>query len=102
LDSQNSQQSILVYLRKGKAGTAPALIVVNLTPASYENFSVGVPLSGYYRECLNTDSSKYGGNNVGNSGGVHTQSQAYAGQANHVSIAIPPLATMIFEWCEKN
>lgn len=102
LDSQNSQQSILVYLRKGKAGTAPALIVVNLTPASYENFSVGVPLSGYYRECLNTDSSKYGGSNVGNSGGVHTQSQAYAGQANHVSIAIPPLATMIFEWCEKN
>jgi 1,4-alpha-glucan branching enzyme len=98
LDSQNSEQSILVYLRKGQKGTAPALVVVNLTPTSYENYCVGVPLSGYYRECLNTDSSRYGGSNVGNGGGVHTQNEAYAGQANQVSLSIPPLATMIFEW----
>jgi 1,4-alpha-glucan branching enzyme len=102
LDSQNNEQSILVYLRKGKPGTAPALVVVNLTPTSYENFSVGVPLAGYYRECLNTDSERYGGSNVGNSGGVNSINEVYAGQTNHLSIAIPPLATMIFEWQEKN
>ncbi|ASP47267.1 1,4-alpha-glucan branching protein GlgB [Cognaticolwellia beringensis] len=97
LDSQNSAQSILVYLRKGQAGTAPALVVVNLTPTSYENFSVGVPQPGFYRECLNTDSSIYGGSNVGNSGGVNSVNEAYAGQANKVSLSVPPLATMIFE-----
>lgn len=102
LDSQNSQQSILVYLRKGHQGTAPALVVVNLTPTSYENFCVGVPLAGYYRECLNTDSAQYGGSNVGNGGGVSTQAKAYAGQPNHLSLSIPPLATMIFEWHENS
>jgi len=101
LDSQNNEQSILIYLRKGKAGTAPALVVVNLTPTSYKNYSVGVPLPGYYRECLNTDSSLYGGSNVGNDGGVHSYNEAYAGQQNQVSLSIPPLATMIFEW-QKN
>lgn len=98
LDSQNSQQSILTYLRKGKAGTSPALIVVNLTPTSYQNYSVGVPMPGYYRECLNTDSSQYGGSNVHNSGGVLSQNLPYAGRANHISLSIAPLATMIFEW----
>jgi len=98
LDSENSQQSILVYLRKGKEGCAPALVVVNLTPASYENYCVGVPLSGYYRECLNTDSVKYGGSNVGNGGGVNSVNQSYAGQENQLTLSIPPLATMIFEW----
>ncbi|KGJ99671.1 1,4-alpha-glucan branching protein GlgB [Thalassotalea sp. ND16A] len=98
LDSQNSEQSILVYLRKGKAGTAPALVVVNLTPTSYQGYCIGVPLAGFYRECLNTDSSKYGGSNVGNEGGVCSHSQAYAGQPHQVTLSIPPLATMIFEW----
>ncbi len=97
LDSQNSAQSILVYLRKGQEGTAPALVVVNLTPTSYENFAVGVPQAGFYRECLNTDSSIYGGSNVGNGGGVSSVNEAYAGQENKVSLSVPPLATMIFE-----
>jgi len=108
LDSQNSQQSILVYLRKGQAGTAPALVVVNLTPTSYENYCVGVPLSGYYRECLNTDSSIYGGSNMGNGGGVSSTSvnsnalssteSTYTGQPHQLLLSIPPLATLIFEW----
>jgi 1,4-alpha-glucan branching enzyme len=102
LDSQNSAQSILVYLRKGPAGTAPALVVVNLTPTSYENFSVGVPHHGFYRECLNTDSSIYGGSNIGNGGGVNSVNEVYAGQANKVSLSVPPLATMIFVWQPNN
>lgn len=97
LDSQNSEQSILIYLRQGKEGSAPALVVVNLTPTTYENYSVGVPEAGFYRECLNTDSAKYGGSNIGNNGGVVTQEQPYAGQSNQLSLSIPPLATLIFE-----
>jgi len=92
----------LVYLRKGKEGTAPALVIVNLTPTSYNNYSIGVPFSGYYREFLNTDSAKYGGSNVGNGGGVYSQNEACAGHENQLLLSIPPLATMIFEWQEKD
>ena len=98
LDSENSQQSILVYLRKGKTGTPPALVIVNLTPSCHYNFCVGVPLAGFYRECLNTDSSRYGGSNVGNSGGVSSVNKPYAGQENTLTLSIPALSTMIFEW----
>jgi 1,4-alpha-glucan branching enzyme len=59
-------------------------------------------LSGYYRECLNTDSAKYGGSNVGNGDGVNSTNETYAGQANQLSISIPPLSTVIFEWQEKS
>lgn len=97
LDSQNSEQSILIYLRQGKEGSAPALVVVNLTPTTYKNYCVGVPEPGFYRECLNTDSAQYGGSNIGNNGGVETQDKPYAGQSNQLSLSIPPLATLIFE-----
>ncbi len=98
LDSQNSQQSILTYLRRGKLPSALVLVVVNLTPNAYQDYSVGVPLAGFYRECLNTDSENYGGSNLGNDGGICSQKIVCGGQANQVSLSIPPLATMIFEW----
>lgn len=97
LDSQNNKQSILTYLRLGKKGSSPALIVVNLTPSIYENYSVGVPEAGFYRECINTDSAKYGGSNVGNNGGVSSDNLSHGGHPNQLRLSIPPLATLIFE-----
>ena len=102
LDSQNNEQSILIYLRLGKKDTSPALVIVNLTPTTYENYSVGVPLAGFYRECLNTDSHQYGGSNLGNGVGVHSFNELYAGQNNQLTLTIPPLATMIFEWQQSS
>lgn len=97
LDSHNSEQSIFVYMRKGHAGTNPVLVVVNMTPNTYDEYLLGVPVAGFYRECVNTDSEHYGGTNVGNMGGVHTTCQSRNGQPFELSLTIAPLATMVFE-----
>ena len=89
-----------MYLRDGKSnnGQTPlALVVVDLTPATYENYSVGGPGPGFYRECINTDSECYGGSNKGNNGGVEASKQAWQGQPCQLSITVPPLSTVIFE-----
>ncbi len=98
VDAENHSNSILVYLRKGKEGTPPVLVVVNLTPAPHQGYRVGVPLAGEYRECLNTDRSKYGGSNMGNDGGATSYPEPWGGQPHHLSITVPPLATVVFEW----
>ncbi|MEH6580808.1 MAG: 1,4-alpha-glucan branching protein GlgB [Halioglobus sp.] len=98
IEEENQSQSIFVYLRRGHADTPPVLVVVNLTPATYLDYQVGVPLPGYYRECLNTDSEQYGGSNRGNMGGVQAQEAPWGGQPCQLSLCIPPLATSIFEW----
>ena len=98
IESENSGQSILAYLRKGEEGVAPVLVVVNLTPAAYSDYQIGVPKPGDYRECLNTDSEHYGGSNMGNVGGLQAKEEAFGGQPCHLSLCIPPLATVIFAW----
>jgi 1,4-alpha-glucan branching enzyme len=98
IESDNSQQSILTYLRKGHAGTPPVLVLVNLTPTCYSSYSVGVPLPGSYREVLNTDSQAYGGSNKGNMGGIQAIEKSWKEQPCQVSLCLPPLATVIFEW----
>ena len=102
LDSENADQSILIYLRKGKEGTPPVLVIVNLTPTSYQNFSIGVPDSGFYKECLNTDKNIYGGSNISNNGGVASISEHYSGKEHKINVNVPGLSTMIFEWQASN
>jgi 1,4-alpha-glucan branching enzyme len=98
IESENDQQSILVYLRKGQAELSPVLVIVNLTPTAYPAYTLGVPRVGHYHERLNTDSGHYGGSNMGNVGGVVAQARPLGGQPCQLSLCIPPLATLILEW----
>ena len=92
LDVDNNNYSILAFMRKGEEGMSPSIVVVNLTPTPHYGYSVKVPESGYYKECLNTDSAQYGGSNVGNDGGVQVDKESC-----DLIITLPPLATLIFE-----
>jgi 1,4-alpha-glucan branching enzyme len=67
------------------------LVAVNFTPEVYCDYRIRVPLSGIWREVLNTDSAIYGGSNVGNARAVSTLDE---GNVPEVSLAIPPLAAI--------
>ena len=60
-----------------------------------ENYRIGVPESGYYRELLNSDASCYGGGDVGNIGGVHSDDYGTHGLLHSISLRLPPLAILI-------
>ena len=97
LDVENRDLSIFVFLRKGNKGTAPALVVVNMTPTPHHDYRVGVPHPGRYAERLNTDSALYGGSNIGNSGGVFADERGWQGQPYSIKIVVPPLATVVLQ-----
>ena len=61
-----------------------------------ENYIIGVPFEGYYREILNTDALEYGGSGVGNGGGVHTSKERRFSWENSVRINLPPLGANVF------
>ncbi|MDR1826854.1 MAG: alpha amylase C-terminal domain-containing protein, partial [Methylobacteriaceae bacterium] len=70
------------------------IVICNLTPAVHHNYRVGIREPGVYRELINTDSSHYGGSNVGNLGSV-TSEQVYSnGREHSLSLTLPPLATL--------
>jgi len=95
--ADDAAHSTLAYLRHGPEGSC-ALIVCNFTPVPREGFRVGLPAAGRWREILNTDSTYYGGSNLGNGiGALATQAHAAHGHPNSLMITLPPLATVIFE-----
>jgi 1,4-alpha-glucan branching enzyme len=50
-----------------------------------------VPNGGPWREIFNTDSSLYGGGNIGNAGQLWAHDESWAGRPHHLSLTIPPL-----------
>ncbi|WP_426955843.1 1,4-alpha-glucan branching protein GlgB [Muricoccus radiodurans] len=91
----DAAQSVLAYLRLGRDGDAPVLVVCNLTPVPRHGYRLGVPQAGRWREILNTDADVYGGSGVGNSGGVEAASDPSHGQPASLTLTLPPLATLI-------
>ncbi|MEP3299411.1 MAG: 1,4-alpha-glucan branching protein GlgB [Pseudoruegeria sp.] len=92
-----AEESILAWVRHAKEDAAPVLVVSNFTPVERSARRVGVPQAGFWKEVLNTDAAEYGGQGLGNLGGVTSDDIAASGRAHSISITIPPLSTLIFE-----
>lgn len=98
IESGASNESLFAWVRYGFAGTRPVLVVCNFTPVERTGRRIGVPLPGRWIETLNTDAACYGGGDRGNFGFEDSEDIAASGWAQSVSLTIPPLSTLIFEF----
>ena len=99
ISANDSENSVLAFLRRGKDRSKAMLCVCNFTPVVRQSYRLGVPGPGTYHERLNTDSQYYGGSNVGNPFGVATaEALASHGREWSVSLTLPPLSTVFLEW----
>jgi 1,4-alpha-glucan branching enzyme len=88
--TEDANNNVFAFLRKGRDARSRCVVVVNFSPNVHYNYRVRVPLAGKWREVFNSDSSHYGGSNVGNVGEVST----LPGPAPTLNLAIPPLAAI--------
>lgn len=93
LDCHDSTQSIISYIRKNDTGFV--IVLLNFTPLPRHAYRVGVPVAGRYKELFNSDSMFYGGSNLGNAEGLHTQDIPWMNHPYSVEITLPPLAGLI-------
>jgi 1,4-alpha-glucan branching enzyme len=94
IDCHDADHSTLSYLRRARDGTA-AVVVLNFTPLARAGYRIGMPAGGRHTEIFNSDSSFYGGSNVGNGGGVQPEPLPWMGLPYSAAITLPPLAAII-------
>lgn len=62
IDSDDCDNSVLTYLRKGKKESVVAAL--NFTPVKREKYRIGVPEAGGYEIVLSSEWKKFGGNRI--------------------------------------
>ncbi len=97
IDPHNIDQSIIVFLRRGKIKNQELIIICNFTPNVYYDYKVGVPHPGTYQEVFNSDATKFGGSNQLNDGKSFSFPARWHGYNQHIKVKIPPLAISIFQ-----
>ena len=98
IDHGDAKRSLLSFVRKGRGGQR-MLVVCNFAPVVHEGLRLGVPEPGAWHERLNTDSSHYGGSNVGTPlKAARSEAVASHGRPQSVLLNVPPLATVFLEW----
>jgi 1,4-alpha-glucan branching enzyme len=96
IDCHDAEKSVLSFLRRPRAGP-PVLAVCNFTPVPRENYIIGVPQSGYWRELLNSDAMHYGGSGIGNLGGAEAAPAPAHGRFHSLSLTLPPLSAIFLK-----
>jgi 1,4-alpha-glucan branching enzyme len=96
VDCKDFQRSIISFLRRGQNPNDQLLFVCNFTPVVRQNYRVGVPLEGYWKEILNSDAPLYGGSGQGNFGGLSTVPLPIHGRPFSLNMTLPPLGIVVF------
>jgi 1,4-alpha-glucan branching enzyme len=102
LDADDAWNSVLSYVRKSRpqaSGTRQdeLLVICNFTPLVRENYRVGVPGVGLWREILNSDAEVYGGSGIGNFGGVESVPVPSHGRPHSLNLRLPPLGVLVLK-----
>jgi len=97
IDCNNTEESTVAVLRKGSSPSEKIVAVFNFTPVPRQNYRVGVPDGGYWREILNSDSRIYGGSGWGNFGGVESAPVPVHGRRFSIHLNLPPLGALFLK-----
>ncbi|MBQ3483747.1 MAG: 1,4-alpha-glucan branching protein GlgB [Clostridia bacterium] len=101
IDADNRDQSVVSYRRIAPDGRE-LVVILNFTPVQRENFRVGLPHRGLWREVLCSDDAAYGGTGICNAGNIRTEDIGMHGMAQSATLTLPPLGALILECRRKN
>lgn len=99
IDCNDSDRSVVSFMRKGKNPNDIIIFVCNFTPVPLLTHRIGVPFPGIYKEILNSDDLKYGGGGIVNSNIIQSEKIEWNWRQNSIGLKIPPLGVSIIKLC---
>jgi 1,4-alpha-glucan branching enzyme len=97
IDCNDNENSVVSFVRYARDKGDFVVMLFNFTPVPRAEYRIGVPQPGWYAELLNSDSTTYGGSNVGNGGGVASEPVPAHGFDQSVRLLVPPLACLMLK-----
>lgn len=91
-----AEKNMLTFLRKGEKKSDTLVIVCNFSDVVYEDYVMGVPYAGEYREIFNSDEKIFGGTGIKNSGVQKAKKEEKDERPYSIKIQAAPLSVQIF------
>jgi 1,4-alpha-glucan branching enzyme len=93
--ADDAAHCVFAFRRWGGAAGDELLVVANCTPVPRIGYRVGVARAGRWVEIFNSDSTHYGGSNMGNGGEVMTEPARTHDKDHALALTLPPLGMIV-------
>ncbi len=97
IDTQDRENSVLVYARKSGDPADDLVIVLNLTPVPREKYRVGVLAEGEWKEIFNSNREEYFGSGVTGRSVFSSENVPWHGKEASVQVDLPPLGAVVIK-----
>lgn len=97
INADDANNSIYIYLRKGRKAKDTLIVILNLTPVYRENYLVGLPFKAKWKEIFNTDAIEFFGSGKLNENLLLPQKTACHGREYAIELNVPPLAAIVLK-----
>jgi 1,4-alpha-glucan branching enzyme len=95
IDYSDNENTILAYIRKGEKESV--VVILNFSPVVRNDYRVGMPSKGLYKEIFNSDAEVFGGGNVVNRKAIKAEKIKMHNREWSCSLTIPPLAGIVLK-----
>jgi 1,4-alpha-glucan branching enzyme len=94
IEPNDADSNVVAFARQSRDGERVLVFAANLSPIPRPSYRLGLPRACRWREAINTDSTFYGGTDMGNLGGVAPEPIPWHGQPVSAEVTLPPLAAV--------
>lgn len=99
IQADDVDNSVYIYLRKGKRKDDSYMVILNLTPRVID-YKIGVAAGTHWEVILNSDDEQYAGSGV-KADIFNEQYEEYMGHQKSISLNLPPMAGIILKRKDK-
>lgn len=101
IDADNNTQNIYTYVRKcssdkGADEDETLVIALNTGVQAFDEYTIGVPEKGFYKEIINSDAAKYAGSGRVNTRQVRAKKKPMHGMPYSITVKLPVVGGAIF------
>ncbi|TCD00831.1 1,4-alpha-glucan branching protein GlgB [Pedobacter psychroterrae] len=97
ITADDADQSVFIYIRKGKKAKDTLVVILNLTPVYRQNYRFGLPIKSNWKEIFNTDATEFFGSGKLNLNTLKPEKQECNGREYSTLIDIPPLGAIVLK-----
>ena len=98
INAISADENVIVFLRKGEKDTDTLLVVCNFSGVERKGYRVGVPYPGKYKEILNSDAKKFGGDGFVNVRSIFSDEEEWDNRDDSIAFRMPPLSVQVFSY----
>jgi len=98
ISHDDSENSVLAYIRKGKKPKDMLVVVCNFVPSVHENYRIGIPKKGKLKEIFNSDAEEFGGSGLVNKKEIPIENKPSHCKDYSIALNLAPLGISILKF----